>query len=103
MSGLIERGYGYVDFDYVDDEVSSIDEEGNETYAKPFVQINNLFVSSEFRGQGKAIELLQDAEKEIRQEHGNITIKIVACPKEKEVDLERLAFFYESFGFEVIA
>jgi GNAT superfamily N-acetyltransferase len=103
MTGLIKRDYGYIDFDYVDDEVESIDEDGNETYRKPFVQIFNLFVSSDFRGQGKARELLQDAGKEIRAEFGNITIKIVACPKEKGVDLDRLASFYESFDLEVIA
>ena len=32
-----------------------------------------------------------------------MTIKIVAEPKEKSLDLNRLASFYASFGYEVVA
>lgn len=66
-----------------------------------YVHIYNLFVHPDFRGQGKARDLLKRAIDEIRGSGWSGTIKIVSDPKDEFVDRSRLKKFYESMGLEV--
>lgn len=100
MNKLIENEFGFIDWDIYTDE--AYDEEGNEIEGETYAKIDNLFVNPEFRGQGKAKEFIELALVEIKKA-GFGNAKIVPEPKEKDVDFERLAEFYESMGLEVVA
>lgn len=101
MNGLIETEAGYIDYDLFQDE--AYDNEGNEIEGESYIKIENLFVKKAYRGQGCAKALLTLAIAEIKEKHPSMDIKIVAEPKEKDVDLGRLIELYESFGLEVVA
>lgn len=66
-----------------------------------FIHIYDLFVSPKYRGQGKAKYLLQRAIDVIRESGYFGDIYIVANPKEKSVNKDRLTSFYESMGLIV--
>lgn len=88
---------GYVSFSENSD--SFLDEEGNEIEGEKYLLIDLVFVKPEFRGKGIARELLENTIEELKKQ--NMQIKIVALPKEKDIDQERLVSFYESVGFSI--
>jgi predicted GNAT family acetyltransferase len=101
MNKLIENEFGSIDWDVYTDE--AYDEEGNEIEGETYAKIDNLFVKKEFRGKGKARELIKLALIEIKKS-GFSSAKIVPEPKENGVDFSRLADFYDSFSeLEVVA
>jgi GNAT superfamily N-acetyltransferase len=102
QDGLIEMEAGSVDWEVTSDMIG-VDEDGNELFSDDFVRINNLFVKHEFRGRGFARKLMEAADELIRKQYPGMKIKIVAEPKEESVEFDRLADFYASFGFEVVA
>ncbi len=102
QNGVIEMESGSVDWEVMSDMIG-IDEDGNELFSDDFVRINNLFVKPEFREKGFARKLMGAADDLIRKQYPGMKIKIVAEPKEKSVDFDRLVSFYESFGYEVVA
>jgi ribosomal protein S18 acetylase RimI-like enzyme len=99
--GLYEIEQGSVDWDTYTDQY--IDEDGNECDGEEYVKIDNLFVKSEFRGQGFARKLMEQAIEMIEKQYPCMTIKIVPEPKDDTTDLSRLAGFYDSLGLEVVA
>jgi GNAT superfamily N-acetyltransferase len=100
--GLYETVKGSVDWEVMAD-LLSIDEDGNEIYSDDYVRINNLFVHPEFRGHGVARNLMEKSIAKIEADYPGMKIKIVAEPKEADVDCSRLATFYASLGLEVVA
>lgn len=102
-SGLIDIEAGSVDWEVMND-MTGIDEDGNEVYSDDFVRINNVFVKPEFRGKGFARALLEKAIALIEKSYPDMEVKIVCCPKEDSVDFDRLYAFYDSLKVnEVIA
>ena len=94
-AGLIDVKEGCIDWEVMSDMID-IDDDGNEVYSDEYVRINNLFIKSEFRGQGFAKSLLEKAVQAIEKECPDMEIKIVCCPKEDCVDFDRLFAFYDS-------
>lgn len=80
----------------------SWDVEIDEGTEEEYVLIAKIFTPKEQRGQGIARRILREALAEIAQAHPGMTVKLVAMALEKEVDLERLCAFYESFGFDIV-
>lgn len=90
---IIENNFGYADWE----EYMVMDEDGEDTEDLDYIVISNLWVNRQHRGSGHGRELLVEACKKIRQEYGAaVTIKIVPEPKDDDVDLTRLASFYDS-------
>ena len=105
MLKLIENEFGFIEWDVYTDE--AYDEEGDEIVGETYyAKIDNIFVKPEFRGQGqgqgKAKEFIELALIEIKKA-GFSSAKIVPEPKEKDVDFERLASFYDAMGLDVVA
>jgi len=93
--GIIEIEQGYVEWSVYSDPV--FDEEGNESDGEEYVKIDNLFVKPEFRGQGYARKMLEQAIDMIQKQTPDMEIKIVPEPKDDTTDFSRLEQFYESF------
>jgi ribosomal protein S18 acetylase RimI-like enzyme len=66
-----------------------------------YVHIYNLSVHQEFRRQGHGRFLLRKAISDIRYAGHAGDIYIVADPKDRFVDREKLVKFYESLGLKV--
>lgn len=71
------------------------------SFEEDYVHIYNLYVLPEYRNLGKAKELLNKAINEIKLLGYKEKIKIVADPKEPNIDKKRLIKFYKSLGLEV--
>ncbi|NUL35080.1 GNAT family N-acetyltransferase [Kosakonia sacchari] len=85
---------------YNTDTETLFDEEGYEYEGAEYWLINKIFVPSELRGQGIARQMMEEAIAEMRAERPELTIKLWCEPQDAETDGEKLAAFYESFGFE---
>jgi len=68
---------------------------------KDYVHIYDLFIIPEFRGAGKAKDILQTTIDVIRSTGHSGSIQILVFPKEKFVNIKRLRLFYEKMGLEV--
>jgi len=100
-NNIIETKEGYCDWEEMTDPI--LDEEGSETESESYIRINNLYVKPEFRGQGFAKSLLSASIALIEKAYPSKEIRIVPEPKEKSVDFDRLAKFYESMRLTVVA
>ena len=99
--GIYETKTGYADWSLESEII--ISDEGDETEGEQYVQVNNLFVAEDYRGKGEARRILEVAIATIKKDFPGLEIKIVPEPKDADVDLERLAKFYESMGLTVVA
>ena len=95
--GGVENSHGFVNFSVQDDPI--FDDKGNETGSEKYVLIDLIKINKEERGRGYAKKLLAEAIQEAKKE--KLPIKLVALPKEKDIDQDRLVSFYESMGFSV--
>ena len=90
----------FVSYDINCEEI--YDEDGEVTYGDDYWLISNVFVEPAFRGQGVARKLMVEVIAEMKAEHPELKIKLVAIPQDDETDIELLGAFYESLGFEAI-
>lgn len=88
---------GYVSFSESED--FDLDEEGAEVGTGKYILIDLVYVAPEFRGQGVARKMLLDTLEELKKQP--LPVKLVALPKEKGIDQDRLVEFYEECGFSV--
>ena len=84
-SGIIRNDHGRCEYAFEDD----------------FVHIYNLFVFPNYRGQGRAREILQTAINVIRSTGYTGAIQIVASPEAEDVNVEKLKLFYTGMGLDV--
>ena len=70
------------------------------SFEEDYVHIYNLYVKPEYRNQGNAKVLLEQAIAEIRNTGWEDEIQIV-CNPEKEIDKEKLKRFYKRMGLSV--
>ena len=77
------------------------DEDGCECDGEQYAMIEKIWVPESDRGQGKGRKMLESAIADIKEKHGNITIKIAALPFDNGMDMADLVAFYESVGFDV--
>lgn len=75
------------------------DDEGAEIGNTIYILIDLVYVCPSDRGKGIARKMLMDTLSEIKDR--NMPIKLIALPKEKGIDQDRLVSFYESCGFSV--
>jgi predicted GNAT family acetyltransferase len=79
----------------------------NSPDGEDYVRIDELYVFDNFRGQGKAKELMSLAKEYIDQNLSGLPIKIIASPEPEPnaLSLENLYNFYRSFDWisEVVA
>ena len=90
----------YVSYDINCEEI--YDEDGEVSYGDDYWLISNVFVEKAFRGQGVARKMMIEAIAEMKAEHPELKIKLVAIQQDDETDIELLGAFYESLGFEAI-
>ena len=77
------------------------DEDDCEYDGEQYAIIEKIWVPESDRGQGKGRKMLESAIADIKEKHGNITIKIAALPFDGGMDMADLVAFYESIGFDV--
>ena len=75
------------------------DEDGELSFGDDYWLITKIFVIPEQRGQGFARKMMADAIEEMKKERPELTIKLVCEAQDEDTDQEKLAAFYESFGF----
>ena len=90
----------YVSYDINCEEI--YDEEGEVSYGDDYWLISNVFVEKALRGQGVARKMMIEAIAKMKDERPELKIKLVAIPQDEETDIELLAAFYESLGFEAV-
>lgn len=71
------------------------------SFENEYVHVFNLFVFKKYRGNGKATELLETVIEKIRETGYNGEIQIVADPKEKGINKQKLKLFYIKLGLRV--
>jgi len=76
------------------------DSEGNETEGEPYVKIDYVVIDESNRGRGLARAALHYELQQIKKEHPDLEVKIIADPMEESVDRDQLVEFYESMGFD---
>jgi GNAT superfamily N-acetyltransferase len=98
----LEKEISLEEYGFISDTVthdSVIDEDGEEVDGDDYILIELVYVKPEYRGMGIARKLLVDFLKKNRS--CGMDIRLVALPKEDEIDIERLVKFYESVGFSI--
>ena len=101
MENILTTDFGYCDWSLSSD--IEFDEEGVETESCEYAHIENLHVNVGERGKGKGRELLEAAIKQIESVYPDLEIKIVPEPKDSNIEICRLANFYESLGITVVS
>lgn len=85
----IENEFGYCEYGFEHDSLGE------------YVHIFNLFVCKEFRKNGHAKRLINEAIDKIRETGYLGKIQIVANPSDNSISKEKLIAFYKSLGLEV--
>ena len=94
----MEKIYGktrimYFECDHTDEDFQGVLEEGEQALCIDLIETEDAH-----RGQGSA----QAAMESFLEEFGDQDILLVCCPKERDMDFDRLITFYMEHGFEIV-